>query len=290
MWILYGLISALLLGVYDVCKKHSVQQNAVIPVLLLSMCCSTLLLLPMAIVHVPSLSWHTHFLIWIKACLILASGLCGYMGLKYVPITLAAPINATRPIWVVLLAVLLFGESLSVWQIVAVVLVLLSFMLFSMLGAREGFSLKNRFVVLVVLGMLFGAASALYDKYLLTVVDVNRYAMQFYYAFDQALMMFVIVALFWWPRRRLDTPFSWRWSIPCISLFWVASDFVYFYALTQPAAMLSMLSPIRRSGVVIPFLYGAFILRDKNIKGKALALAGVLVGIAIMALSEVGVL
>jgi len=283
MWILLGFISAILLGIYEICKKKSVQENAVLPVLMLSMCCSTLLLTPIAIIKVPSLDWQTHILIFFKACLVLSSGIFAYFGIKHVPLTIATPIGATRPMWVILGAVLIFGERLEWYQWIAVGIVILAFLAFSLIGKKEGFSFKNRYIWLVIAGMLFGVISGIYDKYLLRNID--RYAVQFYYALEQATMMLIIVAIVWWPKRNEGTKFIWRWSIVGVSLFWVASDFAYFYALSMADSMLSILSVIRRTGTIIPFAYGAIVMHDENTKPKALALSAVLIGVIILALT-----
>lgn len=284
MWIFAGLLSSVFMGIYEICKKHAVQNNAVLPVLWLTMLFSSLLLIPMFFVKVPSVDAHTHLLIFVKACLVLSSGICAYTGIKHVPLTLASPVNATRPMWVVLGAVLFFGERLSLWQWVAVALVVLSFLCFSVIGRSEGFSLRtNRYFLLVLLGMFFGVLSGLYDKYLLAQVD--RFAVQFYYTWEQMLMMGVVAALLWLPCRRTEAPFQWRWSVLLISVFWVASEFVYFYALSQPDALLSVLSVIRRAGVVIPFVWGAVVYKDSHIPGKSLALCGVLLGVMMLALN-----
>lgn len=284
MWIICGFISAFLLGIYDICKKRSVQDNAVLPVLALSMICSTLFLTPVAVFKVPPLDLHTHLLIFIKACIILCSGLCSYFGIKQVPLTIAAPIGATRPMWVIMGAVLIFGERLEWYQWIAVGVVMCAFMAFSLIGKKEGFSLKNPYLILVVCGMLLGAASGIYDKHLLRNID--RHAVQFYYAAEQAIMMSIIVMCIWWPKRNEGTPFKWHWTIAGISFFWVTSDFIYFYALSQPDAMLSILSVIRRTGTIIPFTYGAIRMHDSNTCPKAIALAFVLIGVIVLALTQ----
>ena len=46
MWVAYALVSAALLGLYDVFKKKSLQGNAVIPVLLINTVICTLFFLP----------------------------------------------------------------------------------------------------------------------------------------------------------------------------------------------------------------------------------------------------
>ena len=46
MWLSLAFLSAFLLGCYEVCKKKSLDNNAVIPVLFLNTCFCSLLFLP----------------------------------------------------------------------------------------------------------------------------------------------------------------------------------------------------------------------------------------------------
>jgi uncharacterized membrane protein len=84
--------------------------------------------------------------------------------------------------------------------------------------------------------------------------------------------------LLWWPHRKQTTPFHWHWSIPFISIFLSAADFVYFYALSVPGAMISIVSMIRRGSVIVSFLFGAMLFHERNLKSKAIDLALVLLG------------
>ena len=131
---------------------------------------------------------------------------------------------------------------------------------------------------------LTGALSGLFDKYLMNRYDAM--SVQVYYTFYQAIIMGFITLFLWAPTRKKTTPFTFKWAIFFISLFLVTADFVYFYALTLPDSMISVVSTIRRSGVIVPFLYGAFVLRDKNIKLKVLDLIGVLIGMFLLYLGS----
>ena len=290
MWLILGFCSALLLGAYDVCKKVSLQNNAVIPVLLTSIVISSILLLPLLLISrlqpdwlehsvffVPKVDFQTHLFIFVKSLIVLSSWIFSYFALKHLPITLASPIAATRPAWTVLGALLIFGEQLNVYQIVGIIIALFSFFMFSVAGKKEGISFKtNKWFWFLILATLTGAASGLYDKHLMRQFD--QMAVQVYYTLYQAIVMAVITLFLWYPTRKKTTPFHFRWSIVLISLFLVSSDFFYFNALTFPDSLISVISTIRRLGVVVPFIYGAIVLRDKNVKLKILCLSGVLLG------------
>ena len=135
-------------------------------------------------------------------------------------------------------------------------------------------------VWLIIAATLLGACSGLYDKHLLRNYD--RMAVQVYSTLYQAVFMFAVLMLLWWPTHKKTTPFQWRWSIVGISVFLVIADFVYYKALSQPDSLISVVSTIRRSGAVISFLYGAFFLREKNLRTKGVYLLGVLLGVALL--------
>ena len=58
--------------------------------------------------------------------------------MKHLPLTIVGPINATRPVMVLVGAMLVFGERLNGWQWAGVTLAAISFMMLSKSGRREG--------------------------------------------------------------------------------------------------------------------------------------------------------
>ncbi len=298
MWIILAFISALLLGSYEVFKKVSLKDNAVIPVILVSILVSCLILTPFlflseffpdtiknSIYFVPRVDLHAHLLFILKAFIVLTSWLFAYFGLKHLPISLASPIKATQPMWTVVGALLIFGEKLNGYQVAGIGITLVSFFLFSVVGKKEGISLKtNKWFWYIVMATLTGALSGLFDKYLMKRYEVM--SVQVYYTFYQAIIMGIITIFLWAPTRKKTTPFKFKWAIAFISLFLVTADFVYFYALTLPDSMISIVSTIRRSGVIVPFFYGAIVMHDKNIKLKIYDLIGVLIGMYLLYLGS----
>lgn len=294
MWVLYALCSAFFLGIYDVFKKRSLNGNAVLPVLFLSVCISSLIFVPVLVwsgispasavaagIYVPAVDAQTHLYIFLKSVLVLSSWACGFFALKHLPVTIFAPIRATQPVWTIVGALLIFGEQLAVMQVVGIAITLVSFFLFSTAGHREGIYWKNNvWVWLIIAATLLGACSGLYDKHLLRNYD--RMAVQVYSTLYQAAFMFAVLMLLWWPTHKKTTPFQWRWSIVGISVFLVVADYVYYFALSQPDSLISVVSTIRRSGAVISFLYGAFFLKEKNLRTKFVYLLGVLLGVTLL--------
>ena len=290
MWALLAFVSAALLGCYDFFKKISLRDNSVVGVLFLNTLFSAILFLPFILLsragiittgplYVPQAGVETHLLLLLKAVIVLSSWLCGYIGIKHLPITIVSPIQSTRPVLVLLGALLLFGEQLNGYQWVGVLLAILSVFLLSRSGKREGISFtRNRWVVFVALAALFGAVSALYDKFLMRSLQPVLVQSWFnlYQCLLMALLLGVLNALS--PAQRAKK-LSWRWSIPMISIFLGAADFCYFTALAQESALIAVVSMIRRGSVVVAFLFGALLLHEKNLKHKAVDLALILIGL-----------
>lgn len=291
LWIFLAFTSACLLGFYDVFKKKSLAGNAVLPVLLINTVVCALFFLPMIIgsavgwtCAIPSCGVREHGLVLLKSAIVLSSWVCGYYAMKHLPLTIVGPINATRPVMTLVGALLIYGERLNGWQWAGVILAIFSFFLLSRSGRKEGIRFThNRWIVLLVFAALLGAASGLYDKYLMAPIveggaGLNRYFVQGWYNLYQALMMSVVILLIWFPKRRQSTPFVWRWSIVLISVFLTAADMAYFYALSCPGAMIAVVSMVRRGSVIVSFLFGAMMFKEKNLRSKAVDLIFVLIG------------
>lgn len=289
MWLLLAFCSAALLGFYDVFKKKSLVNNAVLPVLGLNTLFSSLILLPLILIShfrpellqdtlffVPDTGgWEVHKFILLKSLIVLSSWVLGYFGMKHLPLTLVGPINATRPVMTLVGALLIFGERLNLYQWIGVLMAILSFFMLSRSGKKEGIDFThNRWIWFIILAAVLGAASGLYDKYLMG--KFNNMVIQSWYNIYQLFIMGGVLLMLWLPKRKTTTPFHWSWCIILISIFLSAADFVYFYALSMEDSMISIVSMVRRGSVVVSFLFGALIFREKNMKSKAIDL--VLIG------------
>ena len=314
MWLVLAFTSAALLGFYDVFKKQALKGNAVIPVLTLNTLFCSMIFLPFVVLsvtgcigadslfYVPGTTWIEQRYIFLKAVIVLSSWLCGYFAIKHLPLTIVGPINATRPVMVLLGAIIVFGERLNLYQWTGVLLAILSFYLLSRSGKREGIDFRhNRWIALAVLAAVLGAVSGLYDKFLLAPVDeggmgIDRMAVQSYFMFYQFLMMSIVC---WKTFTSFEsyakaTPLlhgrGWGWVfwVFLISLFLAAADFVYFYALSLPTALISVTSMIRRGSVLVSFFVGAIVFHEKNLRAKAFDLALVLLGMVFLWLGSKG--
>lgn len=296
MWIGLTIFSAVMLGFYDVCKKHAVRGNAVLPTLLVSTTACALVTLPFLVLSwgmpdrvagcwygVMPMTGRAHLLVAIKAVLVSGSWVLVYFAMKHLPLTVVSPVRASAPVWTFLGAVVVLGERPGLWQTAGVLLAVTGFFLLAHSGRKEGIHLhRDRWGFFLFGGTLLGAASALYDRALIHHMGFRPMTLQVWFTIYLVVVVGSVVALAWWPSRRTTTPFAWRWSIPVVGVLLAVADFLYFMALTDPEALIALVSPLRRSGAVVAFSVGGLLFREQNKRRKAVALAIILAGVSLL--------
>lgn len=298
MWILLGISSAIFLGIYDIFKKRSVQDNTVLPVLFWSTVFGALVTLPVFLLSrifpdsmtnsslyagLPTVREHLYIVA--KTAIVTVSWITAYFALKHLPLSIVSPIRSSAPLWTLLGAVLLFGESLRPLHWVGIVIILISYYAFSLLGKYEGIAFtRNPYIGLVLVATLTGAASALYDKFLLHQAGIPRVTLQVWFSFYLVATTGLARLLIHRSGRVSATRMQWRATIPLIGIFLIVADFLYFKALSEPDALIAVLSVIRRSAVVVSFVLGGLLFREKNKRKKAIPLAGILAGLILLML------
>lgn len=293
-WLYLTIGSAFLLGFYDCFKKLSLRDNAVMPVLFISIAAGAVVWLPFMIwsavspetlphkfLFVTGISGREHLLLLVKSVIVGGSWVFGYMGVKSLPLSIATPIRATGPLWTILFAVMLFGESPSPKQWLGVAVILAAFLAFTFVGRHEGIRFhRDKGVLYMMLATLLGAVSSLYDKFLLQQAAIPAGAVQAW--FSTYMVMLLVPAMVVWMLSKNRHPFEWRWSIPIIGLTLIAADILYFLAIAQPDALISLISPARRTSVIVSFLLGIFLFREKHILAKALCITGIVTGVILL--------
>lgn len=290
-WFLPIIGSALGLGFYDVCKKHAVRGNSVMPVLFFATLTGSLTFVAGILLFgdfrsAISCSPRVWSLLLLKSLLVGASWTCVYYAMRDLPISLAAPIRASSPLWTFLGGLILFQEIPDFRQAFGMILIFGGYYFFSVLGRMEGFSFRrSRSIHLILLGTLLGAASALYDKYLLNTVRIPRDTVQLWFSID---LVFILGAAYLIRRFTLKNVyrFEWRWTIPATGILLILADFLYFYAVSIPDIHISILSLVRRCNCVVAFGFGCWLFHDANVKRKAVALLFILLGVAVLGLMK----
>jgi len=296
-WVVASLVAAFFLGIYELCTKHAVNKNAVLPVLFLANVVSagiwtTMMLLQRAnpqlmppIFTVAPLTWHQHAQIALKSFIVACSWVATYFAVKHLPVSISSPIRATAPVWTIFGALLVLGERPSWLELVGVAITIAAFIGLSLAGRKEGIHFhRDKWVWWAVIGMLFGAVSTLYDKHLLGRVGFDAATVQAWFSVYLAIL-FLPLAIGWKLRLWTRHEFHWRWTIVLLTLALLVSDFLYFNALRNPEALVSLVASLRRGNTLVAFVGGILLFGEAYDSKKILAVIGVMVGIAITLLA-----
>ncbi len=298
VWLILGISSAFFLGFHEIFKKVSVNGNAVLPVLFYGSLTGAVFFLPFMVLSVahphPSDTafWYlapvplkAHTLFVLKSLIVSFAWLFGYFAVKHLPVTLLAPVNASGPVWTILGAMVLYEERLNLLQWAGVVISLIFYYVISFGGNIRGHAGQaGKWMWFALLSILFNSASALLDKYLVTQYD--RITMQAFFSLYTAVIFGIIYLVVWKSSAEKLPPFFWRRAIPMIGLFLVVADYFYFYALSVEGSMVSILIIIRRASAVVVFTAGILYFHESNLRRRALALAGILLGVTLVVLGS----
>jgi len=281
MWLWLAIGSAVLLGLYDVAKKQSLKRNGVLGVLLCATALSALFMAPFY--SAGSLS--DHLCLLFKALLVTASWVSGLAALKLLPITTVSTFKTSRPVFVLLFSILIYGERLNLWQWGGSILALLAIWMLSRSGRNDGsVEMRKRGWWYMAIAVATGVASALWDKHILQFLE--PLFVQSWTNLYITLMLGACVLWQWRFSRESFQPIRWDWTLLAIAVLITAADFLYFQSLHGEGAMLSVISMIRRGSVIITFALGAALFHERNVGRKAVDLLVMLIGITLIVIGS----
>lgn len=275
MWIWMALASAVLLGLYDVAKKTALKHNGTYWILFVSTALCSLMLLP----FITAGTLPDHLRLMFKAVLVTTSWVSGMIALQLLPITTVSTFKASRPVFVVLFSVLLFGERPSPMQWVGIAAVLIALWLLSLSSSREGLSFKgNKGFWAMAVSVLTGVASAMWDKHIMPGMQPLFVQSWTNIYITLLLGAVILIRSLHGHKEKLRL----HWTLPVIAILITGADMLYFFALKQDGAMLSVISLVRRASVIITFALGALVFKERRIAQKAGVLALMLAGLVLL--------
>lgn len=305
-WVALGLLAGLVLGTYDFLTKIALRETGVLAVVVASSLLGACLWMPFLWVpgggtaaqvlaplglHPEPLDWRAHAVLWPKSLMMVATWVLSYCAVKALPLSISAGVRASGPLWTALGAIVLLGEQLSAWQWAGLAVSMLSYLAFSLIGQKEGIRFSRDGWVLCMLGAtLLSSANALYDKHIVAQLRLDLAAVQAWCAVQRGVLA---LGLLPWMLRgvnwrdmaqwRRGWP-GWRgvWPVVAIAVAYVVAEYIYLAAVQVEGAMISVISVLRRTNLVMVFGLSAWLLQERFIRHKTVAMAGVLAGIALM--------
>jgi len=310
-WVLLGLLAGLVLGTYDFLTKIALRETGVLAVVVASSVLGACLWLPFVWVpgggpwaqalaplglHPAPLTWQAHALLLPKSLMMVATWVLSYYAVKALPLSISAGVRASGPVWTALGAIVLLGEHLSAWQWAGLAVSMLSYLAFSLIGQKEGIRFsRDGWVLCMVAATLLSSANALYDKHIVAQLRLDLAAVQAWSAVQRGVLALCLLP--WvvtsvlpgmggrglrgrWPGWSAAWPIV--WPVVAIAVSYVVAEYIYLAAVQVEGAMISVISVLRRTNLVMVFGLSAWLLQERFIRHKTVAMAGVLAGIGLM--------
>jgi transporter family protein len=289
IWILLAFSSAFFLGFYDISKKKALSFNAVWPVLFFCSFTSVICLFPFFLTgKIPLIEAESQLPIFFKALIVTSSWAFTFNAVARLPLSITAPIRASAPLFTILMAVSFMGERPSVYQWLGIGITAGSYFLFSIAGKKEsGSFFRNPWVIAMFFGSFLGACSGVYDKYLLQHLKYDPLTVQFWFnLYMSAIQLGIIGFLVLKKKTSSGRPFRFHPIMILVGFLLLIADRFYFLALHEPDALVSVVTVIRRSSVIISFLWGILIIKEHKSKTKYIGFMGIILGLLFITLSK----
>lgn len=199
---------------------------------------------------------------------------------RHTDISYLSPLQNLAPAFLVLIAVLFLGESITLVQVLGVAGLVVG----SYIMALDGHDilapmrvLKKPYWVHIILSVFLLAIAAALDKYLLGSVRPVTYLF-----LTWLFMNFHYIALYWWEfdfvHLTVDFQKGWHWLF-LAALFTVASQLVFFEALAMPLVLVSLAFPLKRISALLDVVLGGSLFHENHLPRRLFAALIMLAGV-----------
>ena len=167
LWVVLILIYGIFKGLREALKKKAMEKNSILEVLFFYTLIAFLLTIPMSR-DIFSVSLKYHLVLVVKSGIIFAAWLCALNSIKRLPLSVYSVMDMGRIISAILLGVILLGESIGLYQILGILLVIAGISLVNLKSKRSVEEKPSKKVILLVAisGLLNSISSVMY-KWLL---------------------------------------------------------------------------------------------------------------------------
>ncbi len=279
MWVLLVLLYGVLKGVREVIKKKSLKSSTVMEVLITYTGLAFLMVTPdykNAMGVIPT------DLIWIavKSFVIFLAWMFSFKAIDKMPISIYGVLDLSRVLFATLLGVFVLKETLSLPQMMGLILVCLGLVMLNRakkLSSYKSERVETVYVIIAIASCMLNALSGLLDKLLMKRVTSSQ--LQFWYMLFLLLfyLLYIIAT-----KTRIRWLFTlknyWIWLL---SFLFIIADRALFIANGMDGSRVTVMTLIKQSGCLVTILAGKFIFKEKNISYKLVCAGVIIVGIVV---------
>jgi bacterial/archaeal transporter family protein len=284
MWVECGAVSGMMLGVTDTLTKIETQKANPLSVLFTSSLFGSVFIVAAITLStlvkgapISELFATQAFLIAVpKNGLMVISLWLMYKSLSHIPLSYAGAIRASGPIWTLVGAYLLVGETLSINEAAGLILSIGVYILYAQTGRKEGIlNISMSPLIAMLVATIMSSLGTAYDRYIASTGAASLDAIQVVSAIERvAFVGLLLIGL----RQR---PSFSRGSI-LLGILWASAEYIYFAAYSMEEAKATILALLRRLSLLTGLIGGVLIFKEKHLSRKfglviALLLASALI-------------
>lgn len=282
VWIFLVLFYGLAKGAREVIKKKSLEKNTVIEVLLFYTLISFVMVLPDA-PNAGGITVTQGAYIALKSFFIFLAWILSFQAIRYLPVSYYGILDLSRVIFATLLGVFALGETMGLYQVTGLILVLTGLLLLKGIKGKKRPSAVNeenveaKYVIMCLLSCIFNAFSGFMDKLLMR--EVNSSQLQFWYMLFLVLYYFIYAVV---KRMKINCRSLLKnYWIYLLSLLFVLADRALFIANGMEESKVTIMTLIKQSGCIVTIVAGKLVFHEKNIRYKLLCAGVIVAGIVI---------
>lgn len=282
VWIFLVLFYGLAKGAREVIKKKSLEKNTVIEVLLFYTLISFVMVLPDA-PNAGGITATQGAYIALKSFFIFLAWILSFQAIRYLPVSYYGILDLSRVIFATLLGVFALGETMGLYQVTGLILVLTGLLLLKGIKGKKRPSAVNeenveaKYVIMCLLSCIFNAFSGFMDKLLMR--EVNSSQLQFWYMLFLVLYYFIYAVV---KRMKINCRSLLKnYWIYLLSLLFVLADRALFIANGMEESKVTIMTLIKQSGCIVTIVAGKLVFHEKNIRYKLLCAGVIVAGIVI---------
>lgn len=275
-WYYFALMSSIMLGMFTILEKFSLkQQHATAFTSAFSFIAAVISLPLLLLARNFSFTWLQIALVFANGILIALTYLLAARVYKHGSVSVASAAFSSLPsVFVVLLALPLLGESLTLIQYVSIAVI--TVVIYSLLfDRRKGAPFEsNKYMTMILVRSIMVAMQAVLTKYILSMgVDVFAFFVlsEIFVAFDFALF----ISFKYGGMREIASTVR-KYSVPIALMAVLTLGYGLTYYISLLGADVSLVTPVRNTVyVVMTVLAGGLFFKEDSV-GKKLVLSAVL--------------
>lgn len=275
IWVIFTIIYAILIGIFECSKKKAVEKNSIYEVLAVF---STIAFIMVAITcrDVFSISILFILAIFIKSLAIVISWILALHAIRKMSISLYGVVNLAKIVFSILMSWILLGETITITTIIGIIIVIVGlFLVNKATDSEENKETNLKTIIILLTSCFLTAIAGIIDKKILSYITGSQ--MQFWFVFFLMTLYWIVFLI---KRKKINFKKIKKnyWLIVMASCLIIADKFL-FAANRIPESSVSVMTIIKQLSAVEIIILGKFFFKEKNILKKLLCSIVIIFGI-----------